>query len=101
MLGNFQDIVSRLKKISIPDFTQINNSIFRFTEVYCKDASKSKKISENLNNYFDFLQENSKKEIQSHFASLCSADNFPETLAFISMECQSLYERLMDFIFTF
>ncbi len=100
LLENFDELKATLTNATFTDLTQINTSLFRFIEAENYETNKSvcEKIAKNLNFYFEFLQTSSKKEIQSHFASLCSAESYPKTLVFISTYAPKLYENLMDFI---
>ena len=53
-------------------------------------------IAQNLNQYFDYLSSTNKLENKSHFISLCSAEDYPNTLNFISENCSSLYKKMME-----
>lgn len=88
-----------LLKLKTIDFTKINVSLFQFLENQNQKFSQSdeEKISKNLLNYFDFLEENSLKEMQAHFISLCSAKKYPKTLVFISNKMSELYKKILDF----
>ena len=55
-------------------------------------------VTSSLLGYFKDTIINSKKEIQSHFASLFNAEDYPETLVFISTNVPQLYENIMQFI---
>ncbi len=100
LLGTFEDVTSKLSKLNVPNLSQVNNSLFRFLEGKAKDFSgeEVKVISKNIENYFAYLGTSGHRELQSHFASLCSAERFPETLYFISTECKALYENLMQLV---
>ena len=96
--GDFETVKSKLSKLTAMDFTQVNISLFRFIESGAYDKNKAGDISTNLIEYFDFLGEMSLKEIQSHFASLCSASEYPDTLCFISNFVPDLYQKLMELV---
>lgn len=98
LCGTFDTILPKLKKLSSVDFSQVNNSIFRFIEAELYSLSDKKIIAENLNLYFDYLIKNAKQEVVAHFSSLCSAESFPNALVFISTDCESLYEKMMQSI---
>lgn len=98
LLEDFEKTAAILSKVAVPDFTQINNSLFRFVETGNFTDEQKSTISKNLVAYFSFLGESVNKELQSHFASLCSADMYPETMFFISENASELYENLMQFI---
>ena len=53
---------------------------------------------ENLKKYFDFLGAAGLKELQSHFASLCSAEVYPVTLNLITTKAPSLYDEIMNMV---
>ena len=98
LCGDFTQVICKLQKVSIPDFTVLNNSIFRFIESGNYDKSKDDLIANNLVNYFDYITENVSKEITAHFASLCSAENYPETLCFITEKANGLYKKLLSVV---
>ncbi len=101
LTSDFDKVTSKIKDLSLPEITQVNNSIFRFLESKIYQDSEKEIISKNLVNYFDFIGTNFGKEFQSQFASLCNADNYPETLYFISTECFELYENIMKSVMDF
>lgn len=98
LTGKFSDVISMLDKVNAIDFTQINNSLFRFIENSKFDDKEKKIVAKNLVNYFEYLNKNEKKEVQAHFAGLCSAETFPNCLVFISAEAPELYEQLLQFV---
>ena len=101
--GDFDSVSEVIENLSVPDFTNLNISLYRYLETILEktDENQKKTLSENLIKYYDFLGNNSKKEIQSHFISLCSAENYPETLCFISENCNDLYEKMMNLLTDF
>ena len=98
-VGNlFDGILSEksqiLNELSFTDFTQLNETIFRWLE---KNASSSDSaVASNLVTYFDWLGSNNKKELQAHFASLVSAERYPAALNFILEKAPALYKKLLD-----
>jgi len=96
--GGLDSVKAKLEKLTAIDFTQVNISLFRYIESGAYDKNKAGEISTNLVEYFDFLGELSLKEIQSHFASLCSANDYPDTLCFISNLAPDLYQKLMNLV---
>lgn len=92
------DINAIVENTTIPDLTQLNASLFRYIESGVYDKKDVPQIAKNLVNYFEALGKSSKKEMQSHFASLCSSETYPNTLVFITENASSLYESLMTFI---
>ncbi|MBQ2552320.1 MAG: hypothetical protein II563_05715, partial [Treponema sp.] len=86
----------KLEKLSPVDFTQVNNSIFNFIESKNYGDEQKKSIPQNLEKYIDFMSEKKSRETFSHFISLISAKNFPETLFFISSECKSVYRKIFE-----
>ena len=96
--GDFETVKAKLSKLTAMDFTHVNISLFRFIESGAYDKNKAGDISTNLIEYFDYLGEMSLKEIQSHFASLCSASEYPDTLCFISNFVPDLYQKLMELV---
>ena len=98
LCGDFTQVINKLQKVSIPDYTVVNNSVFRFIESGNYDKSKEDIIAKNIVNYFDYIVENVSKEITAHFASLCSAENYPETLCFITEKAPELYKKLLNVV---
>ena len=92
--GDFSENQKLLEKLSFPDFTQLNEAVFRWLE---KSASTSvSDTAKNLISYFDWLGTNNKKELQAHFASLVSAERYPAALNFILEKSPELYNKLLD-----
>lgn len=98
LCGDFDKILSKLGEVANSDLIQINNSLFRFIESGAWNSEMKSKIAENFVKYFDFLSANSVKEVISHFTGLCSAEYYPETLVFISDQCDGLFEKIMGFV---
>lgn len=100
LCGDFSTVDNKLKQLNGPNLSQVNTSLFRFVENKVKDFSEEDKktVSGNILKYFEFLEKSGQRELQSHFASLCSAERYPETLYFISVECKPLYENLMQLV---
>ena len=93
LCGNFSENKTLLSDLSFPDFTQLNEAIFRWLE---KTADKNEENALNLTSYFDWLGSNNKKELQAHFASLVSAERYPVTLNFILEKAPELYKKLLE-----
>lgn len=100
LTGDFSETKKKFEKLSVIEFTQINSSLFRFIENGKFSKEEKKIIAENLKEYFKYLENQEKSEVQAHFAGLCSAETFPETLVFISAEVPDFYDCLMKFIVT-
>ena len=100
LCGNFSSVNERLKKLNAPNLSQVNSSLFRFIESKLAEFNDGDKktVAENLGKYYAYLGDSGNRELQSHFASLCSAEYFPETLYFISTEAKTLYENLMQLV---
>lgn len=96
--GDFNSVKPKMEKLTSIDFTQVNISLFRFIESGVYDQNKTGDIATNLIEYFDYLGEKALKEILSHFASLCSANDYPNTLCFISNLVPDLYQKLMNLV---
>ncbi|MBQ0163505.1 MAG: AAA family ATPase [Treponema sp.] len=115
VLTDFENIKSKLTSLAIPDFAFINKSIYKFLEsqlnaagiasddgndkssVQTAGVSKSV-LSENLNKYFDWLGENQKSEIQTHFVSLVDGEKYAHALCFMKSECGELFDKMMKVI---
>lgn len=103
LTSDFDTEKKHLLELSITDFTFVNESLLKFIEHEMQNESFEKdysvlKISENLNLYFDFLISSNRKELSSHFISLCKADDFPNALLFISDRCGDLYNKMISSI---
>ncbi|MBQ1949863.1 MAG: AAA family ATPase [Treponema sp.] len=98
LFGNFEDVSSRLEKLSAPLLSTVNASLFRLVEKGFEKDGLGTQAAKNLPAYFNFLGTKGQKEVQAHFINLCSAESFPETLVFISTECPELYRAMTDFI---
>ena len=96
LCGEFSQVISKLEKVSIADFTVLNNSVFRFIESGNYDKNKTELIGNNLYNYFNFINDNVSKEIVAHFISLISSENYPETLCFITENVNELYKKILN-----
>lgn len=81
-------------KLSFTDLTQTNIALFRFLEASNLDKKEKSQAAKNLCAYFESLQ----PELKAHFASLCSAEQYPKTLVFITENAGSLYDSLMNLI---
>ena len=100
LTGDFSGTTARLEKLNTPNLSQVNLSIFRYLESKADSLNQAEKkiISENILKYFNYLGSSKHRELQSHFASLCSAEKYPETLYFISTEATQLYDSLMQLV---
>ncbi|SFI59660.1 AAA domain (dynein-related subfamily) [Treponema bryantii] len=92
--GDLSKATTLLSDLSFTEFTQLNEAIFRWLEKNASSADLS--VASNLNVYYDWLGSNNKKELQSHFASLVSAERYPAALNFIVEKAPSLYEKLLN-----
>lgn len=99
LLGNFEETEAALNQKSVAEFTQINRSLFQFIESKCFESAMEKKISENLCNYYRYLDKLGMREVKSHFVSMCSSSLYPETLNFIAANCfDELYKDILNFV---
>lgn len=97
ILSDFENCKKDLEKISSIEFSDLNNSVFRFLENSEIRESEKEIYAKNLKNYFDFL-ENISSELKSHFISLCSSKFFPKTLCFIAENAKNLYKKILNFV---
>ena len=95
--GDFGENQKLLEDLSFADFTQLNEAILRWGEKF-KSASETEKINygKNFQAYFEWLSANDKKELQAHFASLISAEDYPGFLNFILEYAPELYKKLLE-----
>lgn len=98
--NDFNKDVEKFKNLSISEYTQFNDSVFRYLEskTYSEDKKLCAVISKNLLSYYNYIEENDMKEYVSHFISLCNSEKYPETLCFIMENCPELYEKIMAFV---
>ena len=92
--GDFNENKKLLDELAFKDFSQLNEAVFRWLEKTCDKTSD--KVANNLTAYFDWFSLNDKKELQAHFASLISAERYPETLNYIVEKAPVLYNKLLD-----
>lgn len=98
LLEDFEDSVTALEDLSVPELCTVNTNLFSFIDSKAYLKTKKKVIAKNLELYFDFLCKYSFSEAVAHLVSLCSAEKYPESLFFITMECHKLYEKIMEFM---
>ena len=100
LAGHYDDASIKLGKLNSQNLSQVNISLFRYLEnkIPHSNESEKKSFSENILKYFNFLGSSGKRELQSHFASLCSAEKYPETLNFIASEAGAFYDSLMQLV---
>ncbi len=99
LFGDFKSAEPKLEKLNVPLISQISSSLFNFIETQSSEIENSPEkthcVSENLINYFEYLEKTSKESV-SYFASLWSANEYPRTLAFIGTNCIELYKKLVS-----
>lgn len=86
-----EEITSQL---SFANLTQTNIALFRFIEASNLSEKEKSLAAKNLRAYFESLQ----PELKAHFASLCSAEQYPKTLVYITENAPDLYDALMNLI---
>lgn len=96
--GHFSDNKKLIVELDFSELTQLNEAIYRWLNKfdYKKSAGSCNLIADNLTAYFDWFADNGKKELQAHFASLVSAESYPNALNFITEKVPSLYQKLLD-----
>ena len=99
LFGDFKSAEPKLEKLNVPLVSQVSSSLFNFIEAQSSEIENSPEkthcVSENLINYFEYLEKTSKEAV-SYFASLWSANEYPLTLAFIGANCIELYKKLVS-----
>ena len=93
--GDFKEASKSLESLNLTELAQLNEAIFRWLEKNHNDPAGST-IATNLIAYFNWLDSNGKKELQAHFASLVSAERYPDALNFITEKANVLYQKLLD-----
>ena len=94
--GKFKEHKSELKALSIPELTTLNKQIFHFAETEVVNSNYPFNYLNNMKSYFDFLGKEGLKEIQAHFTSLCSAENYPNTLNLITEHMPEFYKVIIE-----
>ena len=96
--NDFNSQKSILDSLSFTDFVQLNHLVFSWLEKNAdnQNDTASALVAKNLEEYFDWFSVQNKKELQAHFASLISAQNFPSALNFIVEKFPALYKKLLD-----
>ncbi|MCQ2589019.1 MAG: AAA family ATPase [Treponema sp.] len=98
LLEDFEDCITALEDLSVPELCTVNTNLFNFIDSKSYLKTKKKSIAKNLELYYDFLIDNTYSEAVGHLVSLCSSEKYPESLFFITMECRKLYEKLLEFM---
>lgn len=93
--ADFAEASEAVKDLSLTELAQLNEAIFRWLEKNHNDSADST-IAANLIAYYSWLESNGKKELQAHFASIVSAERFPNALNFITAKAGALYQKLLD-----
>lgn len=94
----FNSVKNKLTGKTVAEMTSMTQSLFNFLESGNVKNYSQKLNSLNFCKYFDMLGENYGKELQAHFVSLCSEENYPGAMEFIATECMDLYEKIMSFL---
>lgn len=103
LLGKFENIEKRLNTYTTPEYAVINTSLFSFLEKVMEgqpDEQTSRLIAKNLQLYYEFLYVRNYREVMAHFANLFSGTAYPNALAFIVSDCNSLFEKVTAFVAT-
>lgn len=98
LLEDFEDCITALEDLSVPELCTVNTNLFSFIDSKSYLKTKKKSIAKNLELYYDFLINNTYSEAVGHLVSLCSSEKYPESLFFITMECRKLYEKILEFM---
>lgn len=98
LLNGIELFKSQLEKLSLPEFSKVNESLFRFIESCAYSSDCIQKIARSLEDYFNFLAEKNLKEVQSHFVSICNGSVYPKTLVFIMENIPDFYKTLSNFL---
>lgn len=98
LTGDFKKCETIFKLYTLPNFAATNDSIFRYLETEKIDDAQKKKVSANLEKYFDYLNKNGKREAVAHLANIYAGGMYPNAIAFVVSDCFTLYEKLTEFI---
>lgn len=95
---DFDSSIASLDKLNNIQFTQVNNSLFRFLEAGKYSPEEERIVLDSFNSYFDYLSQKENNEILSHFVNLCSAKTYPKALVLIGEKLPDLYQKIMGFL---
>lgn len=101
LLGDFEKSEKILRDYGTPEYAVINDSLFPFLEKETESSvqkEKAEKMAENLNLYFEFLENSNLREAMAHFANLFSSTAYPNALAFIVSDCGELFRKVTKFV---
>ena len=87
-----------LSKYITPQFAVLNNNLFRTLETASFSEKKKGLAAQNLQAYFDLLNQLKQREAMAHFASIFSKPDYPNSLMFIVQYAPELYTKLTSFI---
>ena len=97
ILYSFDRCFSTIEAYKIHELSVVNDGIFRHLEIEKVAKDDVKIVSENLENYFEYLTK-SKKEAAAHFANLYVQKTYPNAVGFIARECGILTMALIMYV---
>lgn len=98
LTSTFSEFIPKLEKLDAPKLSLLNTGLLKFIESKSYSQSDEEKLSQNLEFYFDYLEKSGHKELQAQFESLLKAEQYPESLYFISTKAPGLYKKLFDLV---
>lgn len=97
VLNNLERCMATLEQYRIHELSVVNDGIFRYLEVEAVPDEDKKRVTTNLDKYFDFLTKG-KKEAAAHFANLYVQKTYPNAVSFIARECSMLTMSLIIYV---
>ncbi|MCR5188088.1 MAG: AAA family ATPase [Treponema sp.] len=98
LTSTFSDFIPKLEKLDAPKLSLLNTGLLKFIESKSYNQTEEEKLPQNLELYFDYLEQLGHKELQAQFVSLLKAEKYPESLYFISTKAPGLYKKLFDLV---
>ena len=99
--GDFSETKKMMEGLNLTELTQLNEAVFNWLNknaagIVFISIGSTNKLSKNLVEYYDWFENQNKKELQAHFASLISAERYPKALNFILEKAPELYKKILD-----
>lgn len=96
ILLNFESSKAELEKLEVHQLSLINESVYQYIEAEkITSAAIKSTVANGLSNYVDWLDV-SNKEALLHFVSIFSQGTYKQAAAFIMMNNQSVYSKMLE-----
>lgn len=100
VLHDFLKTKEKLKEMTLPDISMVNDSMLRFLELNePKDTEEKTRWSFNASEYVVWLMtQQNNREAAAHFAETFQRAQYPKACAFLLTNAPDIYEKLTNFI---